>query len=193
MEIEIFCTDYNQAPEDLKWEIAALLDKIWPDSALRAGRLLPTHRPQLHAQSVCCRCGGSLIGYAGVVQKPIEIGGLPFMAAGLSCVASDPDRRGRGVGSRIVRWATQWMQSQPQIDLGVFTCHPDLSGFYQTAGGWQVQPQAVLLGSEEPEGLSSESLGVDVLMRPFSKKAAENWDWIRRSAIQLALPAGDFW
>lgn len=193
MNIEIFCTNYNQAPEALQWEIAALLDKIWSDSAFRAGKLLLTHRPELNAQSVLCRYGERLVGYAGVVQKTVRIGESNFIAAGLSCVASDPDWRGRGVGKRIVRSATQWVQGQPQIDLGVFTCHPTLSGFYRMAGGWQVQPQAVLLGSEDPEGLSSKSLGVDVLMRPFSKIATENWNWIRRATIQLALPVGDFW
>ena len=193
MKTEIFHTDYNLAPEKLRWEIAALLHKIWPDSALQAGKLLPTHRPQLKAQSVCCCCGGRLVGYAGVVQKSVRIGETTFIAAGLSCVAADPDWRGQGVGKNIVKSATEWIQSQSQIDLGVFTCHPALSGFYLGAGNWQVQPQAVLLGSEESGGLSSDSLDVDVLMRPFSQKATENWDWIKRSTIQLALPVGDFW
>lgn len=191
--MEIFSTDYNQAPETLRWEIAALLDKIWPDSELREGKLLPTHRPELNAQSVCCRSSGKLVGYAGVVQKPIRIREDFFTAAGLSCVSTDPDWRGKGIGKSVVRSATKWIETQPQVDLGVFTCHPALSGFYQKAGGWQVQPQALLLGSEEPGGLSSDALEVDILMLPFSPKAAENWNWIKQETIQLALPVGDFW
>lgn len=193
METNIFCTDYNQADEALKWEIAVLLDKIWPDSELRKGNLTPTHRPALNARSFCLRGGEKLLGYAAVVQQSIRLGKTIFTVAGLSCVAVDPDWQGQRIGQRIVRSATEWIKNQPQIDFGIFTCHPSLSGFYQQAGGWQVQPQAVLLGSQEPGGLSSVSLGVDVLMLPFSHKATQNWDWIRRSEICLSLPVGDFW
>lgn len=182
---------YNTASPQVRREIAEFLHAIWPEGA--PADLPPTHVPQLSAQSFRGYQTGRLVGYAAVVQKTVYWGDEAFHAAGLSCVATAPDCRRTGVGKQLVEAATEWMAGLDKLDLGVFTCHPDLTAFYAAAGGWQVQPQVTVIGSQEAGALSSQALGVAVLLRLFSPRAHARAPLLQSCPINLALPVGEFW
>lgn len=92
-----------------------------------------------------------------------------FNIAGLSCVTTDSDYRGQGIGLQTVAAATQWIREQSDIDFGIFTCEPSLADFYKRAVAWSVVPDITLICSKDEETLSSKKLGVVVLMRFFQK------------------------
>lgn len=182
---------YNQAPDTLRREIAALLHRVWPDDGPLGEAIPAAHDPALEAHSFYCRADGRMVSYAGVVRKTIHHGGQAFIIAGLSCVATDPDHQGRGYGLRTVAAATQWIE-QSGVDMGLFTCQPALAHFYERAGAWPVVPDVALIGSQDEGAISSEALGLVVLMRLFSGKAKGSESMLRHTTIDLGLPVGQF-
>lgn len=184
---------YNQAPDTLQREIAVMLHQVWPDACPMPGATIPeAHDKELNARSFYSYIDGKLVSYAGVVHKTIKHDGQTFNIAGLSCVATDPEYQGQGLGLRTVAAATQWIEKQRDIDFGIFTCKPSLASFYNRAGAWPVVPDVVLIGSRDEGALSSESLDVVVLMRLFSEKAKAYESILRHTTINLDFPDGQF-
>lgn len=185
--------NYNDAPNSCRREIAEMLNRIWPDENLKQDDTIPlTHDESLNARSFLTYVDGRLASYVGVVRKTIKHSGQLFNIAGLSCVATDPDFQGQGLGSRTVASATRWIEEHSDIDLGVFTCEPSLACFYERAGAWQVNPNVKLIGSCDERALSSDLLQVVVLLRLFSAKAQTYETKLRQSPINLELPVGQF-
>lgn len=186
---------YNKTSALLRNDIVKLLNSVWPDISqlgCSEDKIPITHIPELSAQSFCCYADNTLIGYAGVVQKVIYHCGHSFRIAGLSCVATMPYYRGRGIGSAIVKEATKWIETQNDIDFGIFTCDAGLAEFYSKSGGWNISPNTILLGSREKGALSSETLDVVVLMHIFSVKAKKYEIFLHREPISLDFPLGEF-
>lgn len=184
--------NYNQAPASLWREIAVLLHRVWPEEdGLLEDTIPAAHHEALNARSFYAYADGKLVSYTGIVTKTIEHEGERFRLSGLSCVATDPDYRGLGYGLKTVAAATRWME-QSGVDLGLFTCHPDLAGFYHRAGSWPAVPDVSLIGSRDEGALTSDSLQVAVLMRLFSAKAIAHKKVLRNTTINLDLPVGEF-
>ncbi|MGE6541379.1 GNAT family N-acetyltransferase [Bacillus luti] len=186
-------TDYNQVADEVRSEIAVMLQRVWPDSdSLPEEEIPETHLKELNVRSFYSYVDGKLVSYAGVVRKTIDHNGQTFNIAGLSCVATNPDYHGKGLGLQTVAAATEWIEKQNDIDFGIFTCKPDLAPFYNRAGSWSVIPDVVLIGREGENTLSSKSLEVAVLMRFFSKKANSHKSILRHTTINLDFPVGQF-
>jgi len=184
--------DYNQASEELRREIAALLHRVWPDVCMAPEETIPAaHDKDFHARSFFSYADGRLVSYAGVVFKTIKHEGQTFKIAGLSSVATDPGYQGRGLGFRTVSAATRWVE-QSNADFGIFTCEPSLARFYEQAGSWRIASDVILSGSRNEGALSSDTLPVVVLMRLFSTKARAFESILRHTTIYLDLPAGKF-
>lgn len=193
MQSIIHSIDYNQAPETLKYEIATMIHRIWPDdSPMNTDRAPIIHDEEFNVHAFYSYLDGKLVSYAGVVRKTIVKDGHTFNLAGLTCVATDPDYRGQGLGFQTVAAATKWMENQPEIDFGIFTCDRSLAGFYHEAGAWTVIPDLVLIGNEDEDALSSESLEVLVLMRLFTEKSRKHEAILRHTTINLDFPEGEF-
>ena len=190
---EILHIAYHEAPADLRRDIAVLMHLVWPDVSPMPGETIPSpHDEGWKAESFYLYADGRLASYAGIVQKRITHHGEPFEIAGLSCVATDPAWRGRGLGHRTVAAASRWLEQQKDVDFGIFTCHPSLASLYERAGGWQAVPDVRLIGSGDPGALSSDSLPVVVLQRLFSEKARAAAAQLRCTTIDLQVPVGQF-
>lgn len=186
---------YNELGFEIRSEIAKFLDLVWPTTdpqALMPNEMPVSHRPELSAQSFCCYDGNKMVGYAAIIYNEIVHCENKFIMAGLSCVATHPDYRSRGIGKKIVTVATQYLASQNVVDFGIFTCHPNLADFYRKAGDWQISPDIVLIGSHDNEALSSKNLNVVVMMRIFSEKGFASRNLFRSEPISLEFPAGEF-
>lgn len=185
---------YELAPEGLRRDIAILMHQVWPEvSALPDDAVIPNpHEEGWKVQSFYVYADGQLASYVGIVQKQVTHRGALFNIAGLSCVATDPAYRGRSLGHQTVAAATRWLERQPDVDFGIFTCHPSLAEFYDRAGGWRVVPDVLLIGSEQDGALTSDSLPVVVLQRLFSEKAKTLGSQLRHTTINLDVPVGQF-
>ena len=189
---EIHVIPYNRACDWLRREIALLQYRVAPTAGPPPGDPIPPeHDPVLDALSFYLMAGSRVVSYAAVVHKQIRHGDETFWIAGLSCVATDPDYQGRGLGSRTVGAATRYIEHST-TDIGIFTCDPPLAGFYTRAGAWPVAPDVILVGSRHEGALSSVSLRKVVLMRLFSARAQAAAARLRRTTIDLDLPVGQF-
>jgi GNAT superfamily N-acetyltransferase len=189
---EIHAIPYNRANAALRRAIALLQYRASPNAGSAPGDPIePEHDPLLDALSFYLLDGRHVVSYAAVVHKQIEYRDATLWIAGLSCVATDPDYQGRGLGSRVVGAATRYIE-QSTIDLGIFTCDPPLARFYISAGAWTVAPDVVLIGGQYDGALTSVALQKVVLMRLFSAKAQAMAAQLRRTTIDLDLPAGQF-
>jgi predicted N-acetyltransferase YhbS len=189
---EIHAIAYNRAGDALRRQIALLQHRVAPTlSPPPADPIPPEHDPLLDALSFYLTAEPSIISYAAVVYKQIEHDAATFWIAGLSCVATDPDYQGRGLGTRVVAAATRSIEHST-IDIGIFTCDPPLAAFYARAGAWPIARDVILIGSAHDGALSSAALGKVVLMRLFSAKARAAADRLRRTTINLDLPLGQF-
>jgi GNAT superfamily N-acetyltransferase len=189
---EIHAIPYNRACDRLRRDIAFLQHRVAPTVVPPPGDpILPEHDPLLDALSFYLMADGRVVSYAAVAHKQIKHGDETFWIAGLSCVATDPDYQGRGLGSRTVAAATCYIEHST-TDIGIFTCDPPLIGFYARAGAWLVAPDVILIGSCHEGALSSTSLRKVVLMRLFSAKAQAAAAQLRQTTIDLDLPVGQF-
>lgn len=185
--------EYNQTPDDLRHKIAIILHRTWPTICPMPKEVIPeAHEKELNVRSFYICIDEKLVSYTGVVRKTIIHNGQMFNIAGLSCVTTGRDYRGQGIGLQTVATATQWIREQSDIDFGIFTCEPSLADFYKRAGAWSVVPDITLIGSKDEEALSSERLGVFVLMRFFSEKSKDNESVLRNTTINLDFPVGQF-
>lgn len=189
----IQAVQYSQASDALRRDIAWLLHRTWPETSPPPDdtTIPDAHDPGWTPRSFCAYANGRVVSYVGVIRKTIRHAGDTFEIAGLSCVATDPDFRGQGWGTRTVRAATHWVEMEDSIDFGIFTCHPSLTGFYQHAGDWEVVSDVTLIGSRDKGALSSRTLPVVVLMRLFSKKARAS-QTLHGTTIDLDVPVGQF-
>lgn len=188
---EIHAIPYNRAGDALRRSIDLLQYRAYPEAGAPEGEPQPLHDPALDALSFYLVDGGRVVSYAAVVHKQIVHEGATFWIAGLSCVATDPEYRRRGLGARAVGAATRYI-ADSTIDVGVFTCDPPLAAFYERAGAWQIAPDVVLIGNRHEGALTSASLQKAVLMRLFSAKARAAAGRLRRTTIDLDLPPGQF-
>ncbi|HET9221901.1 MAG TPA: GNAT family N-acetyltransferase [Roseiflexaceae bacterium] len=190
---EIQAIPYNRANASLRYAIALLQHRVAPTAVPPPGDPIPPeHDPMLDALSFYLLADSRLVSYAAILHKQITHGHATFWIAGLSCVATDPEYQGQGLGSRVVGAATRYIE-QNTIDFGIFTCDPPLAGFYWRAGAWAVVEDVVLIGGHDEGALTSVSLQKVVLMRLFSAKAQAAASQLRQTVIDLGLPPGQFW
>ncbi len=183
---------YADLDDVARHEIAILQTRAYGPPDPLSDPLAPLHDPALRAVSFLLRRDGRLVSYAGVVTATVHAGEVPFVASGLSCVATDPAYARRGYASAVVAAASRYIAGSG-VDLGIFTCAPELVRLYASAGDWTVEPNVVLIGNRDPDALTSTALGVVVLMRLFSARAHSHADMIHNATIDLGLPVGQFW
>jgi aminoglycoside 2'-N-acetyltransferase I len=92
--------------------------------------------------------------------------GRQLRASGLSSVATHPQHLRRGHGRRLVQ-AVRAALSTTGIDLAIFTCDRELGGFY-VAAGWDLVPDAVLVGGTVDDPFRSDQFDKVVLVARFT-------------------------
>ncbi|AZE11129.1 hypothetical protein C4K10_2849 [Pseudomonas chlororaphis subsp. aureofaciens] len=183
---------YNRASSALQRAFTLLQQRVYPEpDTPEEAQVAPLHDPVFDAFSFYICAPDRVVSYAAVVMKTIEHGGDTFEMGGLSCVMTDPDCQGQGLGLRTVAAATRCMEHS-HLDIGVFTCDPPLARFYARAGGWTIAPDVVLTGNRHDGALRSDTLGKVVLLRLFSAKARAAASDFASGVIDLGLPDGQF-
>ena len=156
----------DELPADLKCQILSAHRIQWPEGYVGENRLRDwIQHPRFHPVHFALVEGGVLVSYAGVVWKRLEHAGEAHKAYGLSGVYAYPAFRRQGHGRRVVDAATARIR-RSNADVGLFTCAPNLTGFY-AASGWAVIERAVLLGGRRDAPWPTEQR---VMMGFFSEK-----------------------
>ncbi|WP_327678390.1 GNAT family N-acetyltransferase [Kitasatospora sp. NBC_00458] len=148
-----------EVPAELKLQVAELQDLVWPRPPGPSAD--PVHDPALSPSSMLLVDGDRVVAALDVLSKPLTHAGRTYAASGLSAVVTDPARRGRGYGRRLVSAARAAIE-EGGADLGIFTCDRELRGFYEGAG-WEPLPGAVLVGGTVGRPFPSDQDGFDKL------------------------------
>jgi aminoglycoside 2'-N-acetyltransferase I len=191
-EIKIYTE--KELPHALKYEIISLLDTIWPEPANETQNIEKSIH-DLSLDPICVMLlskEGKILSYAAILSKSISHEGNTYQAAGLSCVATQPNQRYFGYGKKVVKVATKIINENKSIDLGLFTCDHNLIPFYSQCG-WKILKNSFLIGGSREEPFPSDVLGKTTLIRLLSNKAKENAVDFSKSPIYLELRKGDLW
>ncbi|MGD1823896.1 N-acetyltransferase domain-containing protein [Chromobacterium violaceum] len=98
--MEVSTAPYHQLPQALRREINVMLHLAYQCEG-EADLDETLHRAELDAQSFCLLDGdGRVAAYAAVLGKSIAQQGQAYALGSLSCVATHPAMRGRGLGAR---------------------------------------------------------------------------------------------
>lgn len=152
--MEVLAFGASDVPDPLRQQVDTLQDAEWPPPS---GVARHGHDPALDPVTVVLVDDGRVVAGLDVLSKVITHRGLEFRAAGLSAVVTEPACRRAGLGRRLVLAARDLMISRA-VDLGVFTCDPQLARFYRCAG-WRCLPGTCLVGGTPLEPLRSDELG----------------------------------
>ena len=185
MNIEKF--RYNHISDTDRRLLENLLGSVWKEMDLRE-----VHPREMDAMSFCVVDGDRFIGYAGVITRDIRVRGEMFKLCGLSCVCTHPRYRRAGIGTILVRKATEWMLQENRFDLGLFTCSHEHTPFYENTGLWERSPDLVLKESGREGAYSSDRLHLNVFKLLISPKAELYAGYFRNTVIDLHFPEGKF-
>jgi len=86
----------------------------------------------------------------GVLQRTASVGDRPLHIGGICTVVTEPEYRGRGIASSLMRTAVTFMNGELQLDFGLLTCKPRLESLY---GGldWQTVEGPTIF--DQPTGM----------------------------------------
>ncbi|HIT09512.1 MAG TPA: hypothetical protein IAB55_10615 [Candidatus Merdivicinus faecavium] len=76
--------------------------------------------------------------------------------------------------------------------MSLFTCRPELTPFY-AKGGWEPLPGTCLVGGTREAPFRSDSLGLAVMARFYSEKAARRRGDFAGADIWLEIGEGELW
>lgn len=178
---------YNHISEADRCRLGDLLRCVWEDINTRE-----VHPEEMDAMSFCAVDGDWFTGYAGVISWELRIRGEVFKMGGLSCVCTHPQYRRAGIGTALVRKATEWMLQGNRFDLGLFTCSRDHTPFYENTGLWKRSPDLVLKESDREGAYVSDRLHLHVFHLLISPKAKLYVGYFRNTVINLNFPEGKF-
>lgn len=171
-------------PAPLRRQVLALQEQAWPsDSPPPPDATDLVHDPTLHPISLLLVDGDAVVAALDVLTKPIDHAGQTFLASGLSTVVTDRARRGQGHGHRLVTAAREYIATTT-VDIGLFTCDPELLGFY-VRSGWEHLPGCVLIGGTPDDPFPSDDLGKITLGGWFSAHGRSHAAAFPHSSVAL--------
>lgn len=169
-------------------KIIALENTAWPDDAEDA--VFPS-APDTYFTSFLWMEGGRVVCHAGIRKSILHHKGERYLVYGLSEVVTHPEYQKRGLASRAIQKAAEFMRTQAP-DLSIFTCAREKVGFYARRG-WEAVPGACLIGGTQDRPFRSDSLNLVTMMAFFFPKAKQHREDFECADIVLELGENQLW
>jgi predicted acetyltransferase len=186
--IEVDFIAYEKAPDSLTKKVIHLLNIVWPK---RFSEDEEIHPIALSPVSFFLYIEQQVISYCVVLSKEIVHEGNTYKISGLHCVCTHPLYRKQRYASQIVKKATEFIENS-SIDIGLFSCKPDLLSFYKNYG-WLPADKVHIVSGKYSGALSNHHFGKITLIRFFSKKAIDHKNAFSDTSIYLNAPLGKLW
>lgn len=170
-----------------KEAIQVLINTIWSNNNTPY-----IHPKEMNATSFYIADKNKIIAYLGVLSWGISIKTETFKMGGLSCVCTHPKYRKQGIGTELVRNATEWIIQKGEFDLGLFTCSQENTSFYEHIGLWERCHNLIIKESNREGAYISNQMEVNVFRLLISEKAKQYTDYFENSIINLNFPSGEF-
>lgn len=178
--------NYSLAPSAQRERTDSLVRTVWQMNPADA-----VHGNAFDIMSFCAFLDERIVGYVGVASWLLRLWQGDFRACGLSCVCTHSKFRRQGIGTRLVAEATRWIREKSTADVGLFTCLPQYTPFYERAGWWH-DPTLCLQGNAQSTQFNSVALGLDVFKTLLTPKAERNPECFTGRTLALNLPHGQF-
>lgn len=124
--------DEADMPEDIDAEIRRRLCTVFPHDVLVYTRTRAWHDSH-PAFSVVLENDGNVLAHAAVVDRTVEIGGLPLRSAGVQNVFVAPEERGKALSDAVVGRAMDEARRR-DFDIGLLFCKTTLEKLYAGMG-----------------------------------------------------------
>ncbi len=95
---------------------------------------------------------GEPVTQVGVLQRTITINQRPLLIAGVGFLITEPENRGRGYATVIMKEAAAFVRNRLELPFGLLTCKPRLESLYSRMGWRTVGGQNVFV---QPTGSRS--------------------------------------
>lgn len=103
-----------------------------------------------------------------------------------------PSYRKCGIGSSLVKKATEWIVQNGNFDVGLFTCSQENTSFYEKVGFWQKSHDLILKESNREGAYNSDIMGLNVFKLLVSHEAQLYASYFENGVITLNFPKGNF-
>ena len=179
MEIQLYPSN-AALPEHLRGQILALIRIEFHDTAgdYRGPEALPEEWHPMHVVGVE---GDVILSYAGVVRQEIRHAGEAFKTYGLSSVYTFPHYRGAGLGSRVVRRATDEIEQAGDGDVALLFTSPQRAPFYERCG-WVAMPGMRCLTGDPAQPVMHEDFA---MMRFLSESGRRQCAAFERAPVYV--------
>lgn len=114
-----------------------------------------------------------------------------YTAYGLSEVVTHPNYQKKGLATRTIGNATQFIISQ-KPDIGIFTCAKERTSLY-TRCGWEAVSGACFVGGTKNKPFRSDGLNLVTMMMFISPKSKHNRSDFENSDIIFELGENQLW
>lgn len=147
--------------------------------------------PDTHATSFVLFDGETAVCHVGIRRSLLSHKGKDYIAYGLSEVVTRPQYRRKGLASRVIRSALQYIMEQ-QPDLSIFTCAADRVDFYEKCG-WKAERSVSFVGGTTEKPFRSDSLGLITMLLLISPKAKQHQSDFQNTDVIFELGEGQLW
>lgn len=161
-----------------------LWGRTWPPVPGEAHDPAEEHRAV--ARVLLVGADGGLLGACELIERTVTVDGAPVAIAGLGGVAVEAAHRGRGLGSRLVRAATDAARARG-YDFALLFCDAERRAFYERLG-WRLLTgpiSATYFGEERPIG--ADALVMAAPLTPAAERRSPAW-----AAARLYLGIGQW-
>lgn len=167
-------------PSDLRWQAVSFMRIAWP--FIDGGLFRETYPASSNPTHFVVVEDGILLSYAATIQMDVLHGGDTYRMLGLGNVLTYPAHRHRGVGTRVVSAATEFIATS-DADVAALFCDHDLAGFYEACGWEPITSTSTVIGTDH----SAHEHDALRMMRFVSAKGTAAAPVFRSQPLQLAF------
>lgn len=181
---------YPQGNDDRKIarKILSLENTVWPQET--EDSCFPS-APSTYVTSFVLMENHTAICHVGLRKSILYHKGEEYLAYGLSEVVTHPHYQKRGLGSRTINAAIQFMIRQ-RPDISIFTCTKEKVAFYERCG-WEAMPDACFVGGTSEKPFRSDQLNLVTMMMFLSTKSKQHREDFEHSDIVFTLGDNQLW
>ena len=135
----------SELTDDLIDAISRLKVQHWP-YPLKSQKQWLKEKTAATDRHIIGQSGDRMVAYLRIAERAGLLAGRALRLAGVGTVVVDPAFRRRGLGTRLMAHASDWITGGDAM-VGVVYCEPGLERFYELCG-WKVFPFEIVNGDD---------------------------------------------
>lgn len=181
---------YPQENDDrtIAAKILDLENTAWPQDAEE--KIFPT-ASDTYVTSFVLLENDMAVCHVGIRKSILHHRGEVYLAYGLSEVVTHPRYQKKGLASRMIKKAAQFIMLQ-RPDISIFTCVNEKVPFY-TRAGWEAMPGTCFVGGTAKNPFRSDCLNLVTMMMFISPESRRHRKDFEDTDIVFELGESQLW